>query len=240
MVDIISVFEHRVANAIPRSSSTLNDVNAKKSRKNSLHQLLAENTIIQRNITWIEENGICLERIKSGKSTIKQAGRGAFATGFIPKGSLISPMPLNTIIDRDFMLMYELVQDEETGERVKVEDSDPIGQQLIVNYCFGHEESKMLLCPMTNGILINHCSDRSVGEGHCKNKGPNAKIQWGTKWDEATSEWLDKSIEDISEHTKEGQRGLSLEVVATRDIAPGEEVSYLLISCVWFDFSFPP
>ena len=232
MVDIISVFERRVANAIPRSSPALNEIISKKSRTNSLHKLLAEKTVMERNTTWIEENGICLERIKAGKSTVTQAGRGAFATGFISKGSLISPMPLNTIIDRDFMLIYELLESEETGERMKVEESEAIGQQLIVNYCFGHEESKMLLCPMTNGILINHCSDRSVGEGDCKNKGSNAKIQWGTKWDEATSEWLEKSIEEISDHTKSGQRGLSLEVVATRDIAPGEEVNYLLISCV--------
>ncbi len=189
-----------------------------------LQTLLAKQTIMERNITWIEENGICLELIKPGKSTIKQAGRGAFTTTFISKGTVISPMPLNTITDRDTMLMFELTTDEETGNKFKDEDSEQNGEQIIVNYCFGHHESQLLLCPMTNGVLMNHCSTRSVGEGHCKDKGPNAKVQWATAWDESTSEWLEKSIDEITDATALGQRGLSLEVVATRDIAPGEEV----------------
>merc|ERR1711957_966555 len=39
-----------------------------------------------------------------------------------------------------------------------------------------------------------------------------------------TSEWLNKTIDEIDKLTENGQRGLMMEVVATRDIYPGEEV----------------
>ena len=197
-------------------------MNSHKAR-NKVRRMLADRTILQRNVTWIEENGICLEMIRTGKSTIRQAGRGAFAQTFIEKGSILSPAPLNTIVDRDMLLMYELVEDEETGEMVKKDDV-AVGHQLILNYCFGHQGSSMLLCPMTNSILMNHCSVRNENEGHCDDRGPNAKIAWATDWDSTTPTWLEKSVDEIKAETVEGHRGLSFEVVATRDIEPGEEV----------------
>jgi hypothetical protein len=67
-------------------------------------------------------------------------------------------------------------------------------EQLLVNYCFGHGESSLLLCPVTNVILINHCSDRTQ---QCGPEGPNAMFQWATKLDGNTQLWLNKTLEDI-------------------------------------------
>jgi len=53
-----------------------------------------------------------------------------------------------------------------------------------------------------------------------KSDMPNAEYRWA-KWDEATGDWLEKSIEEME---RDGGRGLSLEIVATRDIEQGEEV----------------
>lgn len=36
--------------------------------------------------------------------------------------------------------------DPSTGEEHR-DISKPIGQQLLLNYCFGHSSSSMLLCP---------------------------------------------------------------------------------------------
>lgn len=218
LVDIVDIFDSRVANAIPKSIEKMNKVNSL-----SITKSLAQQTTLERNVTWIRENGMCLELIRPGKSTIKQAGRGAFAQAFIEKDSIIVPAPLNTIIDRLNMVIYNLEQDEETGESVK-KDYVPIGQQLLLNYCFGHPQSSLLLCPMTNVVLMNHCSSRSVGEGNCGENGPNAKIKWASSWDTNTPVWLEKSLDDIKAETEEGNRGLSFDVVATRDIAPGEEI----------------
>ncbi len=217
LVDIVDIFDSRVANALPKSIEQLNKVDSQ-----SISKSLAKQTTLERNVTWIRENGMCLELVRPGKSTIKQAGRGAFAQAFIEKDSIIVPAPLNTIIDRLKLVIYDLEKDVETGELVK--NYVPIGQQLLLNYCFGHPQSSLLLCPMTNVVLMNHCSSRIVGEGNCGKNGPNAKIKWASSWDTNTPVWLEKSLDDIEAETKVGNRGLSFDVVATRDIAPGEEI----------------
>jgi hypothetical protein len=97
--------------------------------------------------------------------------------------------------------------------------------ELLLNYCFSHEKGSILLCPASNAILVNHCSSRNPQGGHCSELGgPNAKIQWGSKWDPDTPEWLDFSMEEIQKRVENRARGLSFELVATRDILPGEEV----------------
>lgn len=232
LTDIVQLLDTRVANALPKSIKTINEIST-----TDLTKSLAQKTSIERNTTWIRENGICLELIRSGKSTIRQAGRGAFAQTNLKSGSVISPVPLNTITDRSTMLMYDLVKNIDTGELVR-EDGAPVGNQLLLNYCFGHRESTLLLCPMTNAVLINHCSTRSMGEGDCGKNGPNAKIRWGSNtWDGTTSSWLEKSVKEIEEETALGHRGLSFEVVATRDIRAGEEVSVQNLSDDFFSFT---
>jgi hypothetical protein len=190
----------------------------------SLTAELAKRTLDKRDIKWIEENGICLENIRPGLSSIKGAGWGAFANIDIQNGTIITPAPLLNIPNRDSLLIYNTFVNE-SGERVQVENSSPIGHQLLLNYCFGHDKSQLLFCPSTNVILINHCSKRA---GNICNggKGPNAKIQWAKSgWDSTTDDWLNKTVEEIVELTQKGARGLSLEIVATSSIHMDEEVS---------------
>merc|ERR1719473_264509 len=73
---------------------------------------LADASVTKRNISWIEENGVCLVNIRPGKSTIRQAGYGAFAQRTLLKGEMIVPAPLLNIMDRNSMLMYELEYDD--------------------------------------------------------------------------------------------------------------------------------
>jgi hypothetical protein len=91
------------------------------------------------------------------------------------------------------------------------------GKNLLYNYCFGHADSSLMLCPMTGALLINHCSMRTK---ECGPDGPNAVVRWSSGWDSTTEEWRSKTIDEID--NKFG-RLLALEIVATRDIAPGEE-----------------
>jgi hypothetical protein len=91
--------------------------------------------------------------------------------------------------------------------------------QLLLNYCFGRpDESSLLLCPNTNAILINHCSSRKK---QCGPKGPNAEYRWSTGWEPRSDEFRKMTVEELS---KQPERGLSMEIVALRDIKPGEEV----------------
>mmetsp|Transcript_11650 Transcript_11650/g.21788 ORF Transcript_11650/g.21788 Transcript_11650/m.21788 type:complete len:731 (-) Transcript_11650:289-2481(-) len=210
---IASTMDPRIGSILPDTASTFKHLTKEqyRSKNRPLKALLAENTIEKRSIEWTKENGICLDLVRPGKSTIPHAGQGAFAQGYITKGSIISPGPLLNIRDRNLMKLYN-------------NDDEVVGEQLLLNYCFSHIKSPLLLCPQTNMILMNHCSSRKPGQGHCGENGPNAKVQWGTSWDPDTSEWLKLSLEEVVERTANQRRGLSLEVIATRDIHPGEEV----------------
>lgn len=213
------------------------------------------NVLLQnhRTVPWLKEHGVCIENIRMGLSTIPNAGRGAFSNTFLPKGSLISPAPLLNVVDETKFRMSRKGQEEENEEEDDHDDKEQEEeeedasdcsfrnpkqlrhqQQLLLNYCFSHLQSSIILCPQTNAILINHCSSRQeFGNGNttttisgpCNIRdGPNAYIRWATDWDENTNEWLNMTMEEIKEASSEGRRGLSLEVIALRDIHPNEEI----------------
>jgi len=82
--------------------------------------------------------------------------------------------------------------------------------QLILNYCFGHPRSSLLLFPSSSSVqFINHSSKKS-----------NAKIQWSDS-DFQSEEWLTEPLEEIKARKK---TGLMFDIIATKDIQLGEEV----------------
>jgi hypothetical protein len=155
---------------------------------------------IQRSLSWIESTGQCRDNIRAGESTIESAGRGAFASRKILKGSVIAPAPLVHVSNRTAF-------DVDLGTRQNAT------QQLMVNYCFGHAKIDALLCPATDAVLINHSSDS------------NARIQWALE-DDSDSARLGSLVElnpnstDLSSFNTR----LVIEYVATKDIEPGEEI----------------
>jgi hypothetical protein len=149
---------------------------------------------------WIKENGFCLENLRPGLSTLPSAGQGAFAQNVIEKGEIIVPVPLLHVMDRE---AFRLPDDK---------------YQLMLNYCFGHEESSLLLCPLTNAVLINHCSSHRQ---QCGPDGPNAVLQWSSGWEPRQDEFTNLTVGELGEQPS---RGLAFEVIATRRIETGEEV----------------
>ncbi len=221
---------------------------------NQLAFNLAKKTLLPRATNWIKREGMCMDNLVPQLSTIPHAGRGAFAQRFLAKGEVIVPAPLLQIMDYSSLYMYDVdinengelykvpQDDDETDEdgdgddEEEDDDDDPVPSafQMMYNYCYSHEESSMMLCPQSNAILINHCSTRQSYGGDCERynnnedpsqRGPNAEMRWATGgWDPDTEDWLDHSLKKIEDLVKRGKRGLSLEIVATRDIQPGEEV----------------
>jgi len=178
-------------------------------------------------VDWIKANGRCLDNIYPSISTLRQAGQGAFASRPIAAGESIVPIPtMIQVTDRETLNIYRWGDNSDRSGKRQARNlgKDPISQQLLTNYCFGDDESSLLLCPASNANLINHCSSRLKRiEGHCDPKqGPNAILQWGVDFDAETSEWLTLTVEEINERVEMGRRGLSLEVVATRDIGQDE------------------
>lgn len=161
-----------------------------------------------RTVNWIKAHGLCLEHIVPGPSTIPGAGQGAIAQHYIGKGETVVPVPMLQILDRDVLTIYD-------------EDKQPNGTQLLLNYCLGHSKTPLLLCPNTNAILMNHCSNRKPFSRHCA-KGPNAVFRWSTgSWESDSKTWQAMTLDEMA---KQKGRGLAMDVVALRNIQPGEEI----------------
>lgn len=156
-------------------------------------------------LEWLQEHGICGDNIRAGLSPIPQAGRGAFATRRLVKDTIVAPLPLIHIPYRKYLEMYEWDSDKNQTKLY--------GHQLLLNYCLGHRDSTLLLCPygLLTG-LINH--------GNAENA--NVKLRWSdAKRSCHKPDWLNLTVDELDE---EEFAGLALELVAVRDIKEGEEV----------------
>ena len=177
-----------------------------------------------RRLDWLQQYGRCMDNIKSGPSTIPYAGRGAFATRFIPKGGLVSPVPLVQIPNERIMDMHPIkkVEDAEDGEEYFVKASNEvIGSQLLLNYCYGHPESTMLFFPSgaITGLINHGPTSKNPKQGQ---KQANAKMRWSNHPNNH-KQWFDISPDEM---LAEGNQhlGLLMEIVALRDIEEGEEI----------------
>ena len=153
-----------------------------------------------RSTSWLSENGLCVDYLLVGGSTVLEAGRGAFSRVFLHKGSLITPCPL--------IQMHQSVLESKlrlsTGAQY-------IYEKLLMNYCFGHPKSSVKFCPYGSAShLINHSSDKA-----------NAKIQWSES-PLMNSSRLEAPVEELL--GLEYPARILFDIVATRDILPHEEI----------------
>ncbi len=209
--ELYSLASNKTFSLLPSSQSDVDKITSflKDRRDVETFVLSIAETISvrQRSLDWLINHGVCLDNIVPSSSTNPRAGKGAIAKRQIPKGTGVVAAPVLQITNRDAL-------------RIPAFDGDR--WQLLLNYCLGNNNSSLLLCPYTNSILVNHCSDRKPEMHPCGLKGqtPNAKYRWAS-WDHTTERWLTKTISDIE---KSQGRGLTLEIFATRDISKGEEV----------------
>jgi hypothetical protein len=120
-----------------------------------------------RSLDWLNENGLCVDNIKPGPSTISQAGRGAFATRSIPRGDTITSSPIIPI------------------HRQQIVHTSQGTKSLLLNYCYGFPNSPVLLFPY--GPVVNFINHNSVE--------PNAYIRW-SNFTTHTQEWLEMSVDE--------------------------------------------
>jgi hypothetical protein len=130
----------------------------------------------------------------------------------------VTAVPLIHIPNRDIFTMYGSMLGVEEGDAQFIRNvSQPIHHQLMLNYCFGHRHSSLLLSPY--GLLntvMNHASKEHA----------NVEIIW-SKRGTRHPEWLNQSVKEWGEtkHT-----GLAFEFVATRNILKGDEVRRIRVS----------
>jgi len=165
---------------------------------------------------------MCLDNLKSSSPAAdvldEEEEGGAFAARFIAKGSVIAPMPL-LALKRDDLVIYTV--DEEAEHYRDTLDFDKIeGQEELLNYCFGHPDSDLLLLPYSPVVgKINFHKHRNKST-------PNAEIRWPSNESSMrllgrkAEEWLQLHPLDVLDQSGK----LMLELVALRDIEPDEEV----------------
>jgi hypothetical protein len=195
-------WESRTLNALPPAYSQL-DIVVKKSMR-ALHQVNAT-----RSLEELRARGRCLDNIDHKESTFPNAGRGAFATRNLPKGSIVTGSPLIHIPYDTLAHMYD---SKIVKNRIERDTSKFVGYHLWYNYCLGHKSSTLLLCPYGSGMgYMNHNQTLA-----------NIKMQWAPEGIVAHNDsWLDIKPVDMYDVYKPS---LGIDYVATRDIQEGEEL----------------
>ncbi len=114
--------------------------------------------------------------------------------------------------------MYDFIPCPD-GSTVRNTTDDPYGKQLLLNYCFAHQDSSMVLCPLGSGVnYINHNQTRA-----------NVKVQWSKEGDlghrDAFFNVKPSYIDDYSTR-------VAFDYIATSDIEEGEEL-FLDYGDIW-------
>jgi hypothetical protein len=174
-----------VADLLPRSEYALNK---------AIEQGLARSKLLDRTRDWMQLEGTCLDAIRQDASSQESKGRGAFATQFLEKGTVIMTTPVIPVQQSSFVMKLNHNQDNRT-------------QQLLLNYCLGHRHATTLYCPTTSVALMNHDAI-----------SPNVKLQW-----KEPSTFLQGSLEEYLNPTKRNNM-LVLEYIAIRDIQQDDEL----------------
>jgi SET domain len=195
----------------------------------------------QRSIRELQETGVCLDHIRPDTSTIPHAGDGAFATRHLPNNTLITISPLHHIPNfYNFMNMYKIQQNNKHrpansphGGNIQDDDDDHMdddepyyrilddiqNHQLLMNYCYGHANSTVLLCPYGSGInYLNHHSTLH-----------NVRLQWIPSTSTQLLQTFQHNVTAVEHGTVEDlfrteRSQLAMQYVTTRDIQEGEEL----------------
>ncbi|KAG7360202.1 SET methyltransferase domain containing protein [Nitzschia inconspicua] len=106
-------------------------------------------------LDFLRENGKCQDHIRPNVSSVPHAGRGAFATRDLPKGTVVGYSPLVHVAVRGeeiYTINYD-GRDHGNENNAKKPFSRP---DLILNYSFGHRNSTILLTPYGGYELVAH------------------------------------------------------------------------------------
>jgi len=195
VVDITYAFQHGVKQFLNKRYSIPVEV---LTDSTNLDSVCVDNISAQNSLIYNAGGGSNAVDIQS------EVGKGAFAKRNLSQDSIIVTSPLLIIPDGD-LGMYE-------------EDGVYASQQLLLNYCLGHARSNVLLYPTGPGMnYINH------------GPAPNAKLVWPEN-NHSNDKYhndaiLYSTLDELRNDAEDYQLRLSMNVVATRDIPKGEEIT---------------
>jgi len=210
-----------------------------------------------RNPEWLHEHGYCLDNLHVGTSTLPLAGRGTFASRFLPQGSIVAPVPVMLLDNDKSLLMNNRKKTDDQGSKGSHHDNNNNGNsnkeeeeeeekwQLLLNYCFGHVNSSILLFPYSPMVnLINHAPPTPLSSSssaaalrtrikQINHDGNEVYANVGLRWSESSSSssftnnhHSQYSDSNSNNNNQEGEEQLLLEYFALRDIRKGEEIVF--------------
>jgi hypothetical protein len=168
----------------------------------------------------LHQHGRCIDHMRPGRSTLPQAGHGAFATRDLPKDTVITTSPLHHLPDSEFVHMYQFEYDKVHQRWNKnVDESETAGYQILLNYCYSHVETTLVLCTYGAGInYMNH----ATANGSKGAVQANVKIQWAVDFPLAHQPaGLQEPVENL-EWNYQPQFGF--DYIALTDIQEGDEL----------------
>ena len=235
------IYDTRTLNALPKLYSEIHSVEEDDDMNMNdgiITRLLQ--TKHQRSIRDLQQTGVCLDHIRPDTSTIPYAGDGAFATRNLPSNTIITVSPLHHIPNYyNFMNMYMIQRNHNNkptknsphGGNIPQDDDDDNDEpyyrilddiqnhQLLMNYCYGHANSTVLLCPYGSGInYLNHHSTLH-----------NVQLQWIPSSSTQLLQTFNHNVTAVEQGTVDDlfrteRSQLAMQYVTTRDIQEGEEL----------------
>ena len=179
----------------------------------------------------IDDDGICMDTLHVRSSTIPGIGRGAFAKYYVARGHVVATSPLlhfdrsqMNIVPQSIMIEHNHTVPLYRAHNMEYRASQTrVGQQLLLNYCFGHPDSNLLLLPYGPGVnFINHPPSSSPDH-----QAANVMIRWSQHPLAASSTSFRTEtpvLEMLEQPAGTVTTNLLVEYVALRDILPGEEI----------------
>ena len=167
-----------------------------------------------RSVDDLERHGRCVDTIQPQRSTIRQAGRGAFATRSLARNTIVTGTPFFYYPSDDFFKLYAGNWMSQTFSEFHPDQH--VGYQLMYNYCWRHEHyqtvSSIVLCPY--GMYVNYINhNQSLA---------NVRVQWAKDGD------MNHNASLLQAHPRDlyysDAPKLWLDFVALRDIEVGEEI----------------
>ena len=150
---------------------------------------------------WLEENGMCLDNMEVKDAGEK--GKGAFATRFLPQGSLVAPAPVIHLSREHMTLEWKEAYDVRRPSATRLMWE---GDQMLLNYCYGNPMTSLLFFPYSPAVnLINH------------GQPANVAIRWSNH---SKTEMMDWTTDEVLAQNEKA--GLMMEIYALRDIQPGK------------------
>lgn len=211
----------------------------------------------QHSLEYLQQHGICLDTLLIRPSTIPHIGRGAFSKFAVKTGQ---PLAITPVVHFDRSQLHRVSQaylDESSSSRsrqlvlrdhgIEYHADRVLQQQLLLNYCYSHPDSNVLLLPLGPGVhAINHAPSQSPAGSNNNDDAPraNAYVRWAhpshvpghyPEGDTVSSRRAALSyFHQLTTHQLfnraapmvlgEDSHQLWMEIVALRDIQPNEEI----------------